>query len=56
MRFMREWVKDDPWWSMSQEEQLHAWLKTCPFDYLMVRHDEGLRTVNFLIEETIDDE
>jgi len=57
MRFMREsWGKDDPWWSMSQEEQLHTWLKTCPFDYLMVRHEEGLRTVNFLIEETIDDE
>ena len=44
------------WDLLSQEEQLHAWLKTCPFDYLMVRHEEGLRTVNFLIEETIDDE
>ena len=41
---------------MTDEDKLHAWLKTCPLDYLMVRYEEGLRTVNFLIEETIDDE
>ncbi len=39
MRFMRvSWGKDDPWWSMSQEEQLHTWLKTCPFDYLIINN------------------
>ena len=56
MRFMRvSWGKDDPWWSMSQEEQLHTWLKTCPFDYLIINNTvKGLRTVNFEIEEEID--
>ena len=36
----------------SQEEILHEWLKTCPVDLEMVGVEEGLRTVNFLIEET----
>ena len=40
----------------SQEEILHEWLKTCPVDLEMVGVEEGLRTVNFVIEETIDDE
>ena len=44
------------WDLMSQEEQLQSWLKTCPFDYLMVGIEEGLRTVNFVIEETVDDD
>jgi hypothetical protein len=44
------------WDLLSEEEKLHAWLKTCPFDYLMVGIEEGLRTVNFVVEETIDDE
>jgi hypothetical protein len=29
---------------------------TCPFDWMMVGVVEGLRTVNFEIEETIDEE
>ena len=41
---------------MSDEEKLHEWLRTCPFDWLMVGVVEGLRTVNFEIEETKDDE
>ena len=41
---------------MTDEEKLHEWLKTCQFDWLMVGVVEGLRTVNFEIEETIDDE
>ena len=39
----------------SHEEILHAWLKTCPFDYLMVGKLKGLRTVNFEIEENKDE-
>jgi hypothetical protein len=41
---------------MTDEEKLHEWLRTCPFDWLMVGVVEGLRTVNFVIEETKDDE
>lgn len=37
-----------------QEELLHDWLKTCPFDYLMVGKIKGIRTVNFEIEENKD--
>ena len=32
---------------MTDEEKLHEWLRTCPFDWLMVGVIEGLRTVNF---------
>lgn len=39
----------------SEEEVLHEWLKTCPFDYLMVEELKGLRTVNFEIEENKDE-
>jgi len=42
------------WELMSQEEQLCAWLRSCPFDYLEVAKIQGVRTVNFEIEETID--
>jgi hypothetical protein len=38
---------------MSQEEQLRAWLRSCPFDYLEVGKIQGVRTVNFEIEEDI---
>ena len=38
-----------------EEEVLHEWLKTCPFDYLMVGRLKGLRTVNFEIEENKDE-
>ena len=38
----------------SQEEILHEWLKTCPFDSLMVGKIKGIRTVNFEIEVEID--
>ena len=37
------------WNLMTEEEQLLAWLKTCPFDYLEVGKIEGIRTVNFEI-------
>jgi hypothetical protein len=40
---------------MSQEEQLRAWLRSCPFDYLEVAKIQGIRTVNFEIEEDIND-
>ncbi len=36
---------------MTDTEKLHEWLRTCPFDWLMVGVNEGLRTVNFVIEE-----
>jgi|VirMetMinimDraft_7_1064189.scaffolds.fasta_scaffold89702_2 hypothetical protein len=39
----------------SEEEILHEWLKTCPFDYLMVGKLKGLRTVNFEIEENVNE-
>ena len=41
---------------MTDTEKLYEWLKTCPVDLEMVGVEEGLRTVNFVIEETIDDE
>tara|TARA_R110002051_G_scaffold24603_2_gene60851 strand:+ start:59 stop:265 length:207 start_codon:yes stop_codon:yes gene_type:complete len=37
------------WNLMTEEEQLLAWLKTCPFDYLEVGKIEGIRTINFEI-------
>jgi len=39
------------WKLMSQEEQLQAWLKSCPFDYLEVGKIKGIRTINFEIKE-----
>ena len=39
------------WELMSEEEQLQAWLKSCPFDYLEVGKIKGIRTVNFEIKE-----
>ena len=41
------------WELMSQEEQLQAWLKSCPFDYLEVGRIKGIRTVNFEINGDI---
>ena len=42
------------WELMSEEEQLLAWLKSCPFDYLEVGKIKGIRTVNFEIKEDAD--
>mgnify|MGYP003123489692 FL=1 len=39
------------WDLMSEEEQLRAWLKSCPFDYLEVGKIKGIRTINFEIKE-----
>ena len=39
----------------SEEEILREWLNTCPFDYLMVGRLKGLRTVNFEIEENVNE-
>ena len=41
------------WELMSQEEQLCSWLTSCPFDYVEVAKIQGVRTVNFEIEEDI---
>ena len=39
----------------SQEEILHEWLKTSPCDYLMVGKIKGIRTLNFEIEENVNE-
>lgn len=41
---------------MTDRKKFHKWLRTCPFDWLIVGRAKGVRTVNFEIEENIDDE
>jgi|MGYP001025492810 hypothetical protein len=53
MRFRRiSSGKDDPWWSMSEEEQLTLWLQHSPFKYSLIDNKvNGIRTINFMILE-----
>jgi len=38
------------WELMSQEEQLRAWLKTCPFDYTLVEGSKKKGQIAYVFE------